>query len=133
MKISQRLHKFDLHDSSVDSIHYGAATRRLLIKLQLCDWEDEVSDPEEVFGKPGTLVFEDVQQLQVNPSIENVNWELGAQILDFDYMSQLDDQGLEGVKGLFELREKDEMGRFKLFSIEFQASHFDWIPDTVAN
>lgn len=127
MRISRDLRKFHLHDSPVDSINYLSEPQHLEFVVQLCDWDGEVEDPEEVFGQSGRLVFKGVDQLRTNLPLENLSWQDNRpEILDLEHKPELDTGELEGVWGLIELPERDDKGRAKLLEFEFLASSFDW-------
>ncbi|MCQ3928931.1 MAG: hypothetical protein DPW16_00605 [Chloroflexi bacterium] len=130
MKISKHLHKFHLHDSTVDALYFVPSEKRLILPIRLCDWNGD-SEPDEIFGKAGLLVFHGVENFKTEPGLTGFVWDqnFGLEVLDLDYRPELNlSDGREGVWGLFEFktipRDKPHQN---VLEISFTATHFEWL------
>ncbi|RXZ82302.1 hypothetical protein EBB07_11570 [Paenibacillaceae bacterium] len=64
---------YDLHDSIVESVEYLLDEKKVLIKLELCQWKQANYDESEPEMQEGVLTFTDVDSFQIEPSSFLIN------------------------------------------------------------
>ncbi|KAB2866403.1 MAG: hypothetical protein F9K46_02375 [Anaerolineae bacterium] len=129
MKISERLHKFHLHDSTINAFYFVPSEKRLILPIRLCDWDGD-SEPDEIFGKTGLLIFHGVENFKTDPELTGLVWDqnFGLDVLDLDYQPELDSGEEEGVWGLFEFKTiPEEKYQQHILEITFTSTHFEWL------
>ncbi|MCG7406165.1 hypothetical protein MH117_01965 [Paenibacillus sp. ACRRX] len=64
---------YDLHDSIVESVEYLLDEKKVLIKLELCQWKQANYDESEPEMQEGVLTFTNVNSFQIEPSSFLIN------------------------------------------------------------
>lgn len=128
MKISERLHKFHLHDSTVDALYFVPSEKRLILPIRLCDWNGD-SEPDEVFGKSGLLVFHGVENFRTEPGLTGFVWDKdwGIECLHLVYHPESNLGPREGVEGSFYYQEIPRNISGSFLFITFTVTHFEWL------
>lgn len=58
---------YDLHDSIVENVEYLIDEKKVLVRLELCQWKQSDYDESEPEMQEGVLTFTDVDSFQIEP------------------------------------------------------------------
>ncbi|MBZ0316398.1 MAG: hypothetical protein K8L91_08265 [Anaerolineae bacterium] len=128
MRTSEHLHKFHLHDSTVDAFYFVPSEKRLILPICLCDWDGD-REPDEVFGKTGLLIFHGVENFKTEPELTGLACDKywGFELLHLVYHPESNLEDREGVEGSFFFQEIPHNIYSGYLGITFTATHFEWL------
>lgn len=115
MKISEMVNKYNFHDSIVEDIRFLHDERKLMIKVELCNWRQTSYKDGDTEIIEGNLVFSDVKKYEIEP---------GSVFFDSDEILETE---------VSQISEDNEMIKMVLLGsdnvkvINIQASNVDWI------